>query len=79
MPIDGRRQILKRVLVFAIVAVLLALMVSSASADDGNIKGDISINSNHVVQEPPTYPNVAPGGEMTVESGGSIIVIIITS
>jgi hypothetical protein len=58
MPIDGRRQILKRMLVFAMVLMMLALAVSSASADDGTIKGDIKINPGNVVIEPPPFPNI---------------------
>ena len=61
---------MKRVLVFAIVAVLLAVMVSSASADEGNIKGDVKINTSHVVIEPPSWPDVAsnPTDGMTTEN-----------
>ena len=69
---------MKRLFVFAMALALFAVMVSSASADDGTLKGDIRINPNDVVIEPPQYPEVASSGEVTVE-GGTLITVIVTS
>ena len=72
---------MKRLLIFAMVLMLLALAVSSASADDGTIKGDIRINPNNVVIEPPQYPESMSNeqGGVTVEGGGKTVTVIINA
>ena len=53
---------MKRLFLFAMVFVLLALMVSGVSADEDTIKGNIKVNPTHTVQDPLTLPDVASRG-----------------
>ncbi len=63
---------MKRLLVLAVVLVLLAVMVSSVSADViidpppvPKAAGQGTVTAEHVVQAPPIYPEAADDGIAT--------------
>jgi len=78
---------LKRLLVLAVVLVLLVVMVSSVSAKATPILflNGAASGAEDIVQDPPIYPDSASDGddrptdEVSLNSGGAIITIIVTS
>jgi hypothetical protein len=83
---------LKRLLVLTVVLVMLVMlgvMVSSVSADEanniatpilfGNGAAGGEVTSNDVVIEPPPFPHVVSTDEVSLNIGGSIITIVVTS